>query len=159
MATVVLFPENVVNEIHDEVVLLDPEFTALKRPLRPSDPNKSVGVYGLDWEPSEHEIGGPADPSLARYSIGIQSMVKHATEEDGQALHTNIAHRVRTMLYRSVDLRLRLGQTKVLFDGGIVERVTRWGVSTQRFRSNEIQGQFVYVSVTNFWVDTETVNS
>lgn len=156
MELVKLFPENVVDVIHDEVKALDASLTALRRPLRPSDPNYSVGIFGMDWEPVDFEIGGPRDPALSRYQVGIQSLVKHATEEDGQALHTNIAHRVRIMLYRSGALRVRLMSTKVDFAGGIVERVTRWGISSQRFRSNEISGQFVYLAVTNVWIETET---
>ena len=151
-----LYPEVVVDAIYDEVQLLDEAITALRRPLRPTDPNYSVGIFGTDWQPVEHEIGGPPDPSLSRYEVSIQSLVKHAVEEEGQALHTNIAHRLRTMLYRNNDLRVRLGQMRIEFAGGVSEGVTRTGISNQRFRSNEIQGQFVYVSLTNFWFETHT---
>lgn len=153
----ILFPENVVTIVKDLIAEIDPDWTTVRRPLRPSDPNLAVGVFALGWEPSEHEIGGTPDPSLARYNLSIQSLVKHATEEGGQALHTNMAHRVRTMLYRSTDLRVRLAAASVTSPEGIVERVLKWGVSNQRFRSNEISGQFVYLSVTNVEIDTETV--
>lgn len=153
----ILFPENIVTILKEEIGKVDSAWTTIRRPLRPTDPNLSIGVFSLDWEPSEHEIGGTPDPSLARYGLTIQSLVKHGTEEEGQALHTNVAHRVRTMLYRSTDLRVRLGSASVTSPEGIIERPTRWGVSSQRFRSNEISGQFVYLSVTNFWIDTETV--
>jgi hypothetical protein len=126
-----------------------------RRPLRPTDPDKSIGVMALDWRPTESFIG-QHDPAISRYQFAIQVFLKHQDEEEGLQQHTLLSKNLRTMLYRGEALRLRLAslsETSLL----VTERVQRWGVRQQRFVSNEIQGRFLYLSTTEFWVETEAI--
>lgn len=152
---VAAFPSNVVEALRDElnVALGTQVELVVKRPLRPTDPDSSVGIYALDWQPGNHEIGFH-EPTLARYQVAIQVFVKHQDEEEGSAIHTFLSKTVRTMLYRGEALRIRLSSLNET-SLGVTERVQRWGVRQQRFVSNEIQGRFLYLSTTEFWIETE----
>lgn len=125
------------------------------RPLRPSDPAVCVGVFSLDWAPDELEIGA-SEPSLSTYIYAIQSFVKHTDEQEGNLLHGLLAKTVRAMLYRDADTRVALGSLSET-SLGITERAQRWGVRQQRFANNEVDGQFLFLSTTDFWLQTESV--
>lgn len=149
------FPVNVVEELKTSLDLLTGVDHVLRRPLRPTDPTGSMGVYPVSWNPDGYQIG-QYDPAVTRYKIAIQSFVKHGDDEQGVILHSQLAKRVRVMLYRDDELRVRLGSLNTV-DGGAIERLQRWGVETQRYLSNEIQGSFLFLSVTEMWVETEIV--
>ena len=149
------FPENFVDvlrlHIEDE-----PDFSfVLNRPLRPSDNNSTAGIYATLWQPSEFEIG-QYDPAISTYGITIQTLAKNATEEEGIVDHSRLAKKIRIMLYRDEELRIQLGQLKTTNDG-LTERTQRWGVQQQRFLSNEIDNQFLYLAVTDMWLETEII--
>lgn len=164
-----VFPNNVVKCLG--IVLPgigdEGELTVLKRPLRPTDPDKSIGIYGTMWNPveSSYEMGHfntlgtpvgamPGEPTLSDYQIGIQTLVKHSDTEAALAISSVLNKRVRTVLYRNQPLRLALASLYVE-DGTSRESTKRWGVRSQRYMSNEIEGKFVFVSVLDFWIETE----
>jgi hypothetical protein len=149
------FPENVVEELATMLAEVTDVDVVIRRPLRPTDPNGSIGVYAIDWAPTDHAIG-QFDPAVTRYKFAVQSFVKHGDDEVGVILHSQLAKRVRVMLYRDEELRVRLGSLSTDEDG-VIERLLRWGVQTQRYLSNEVQGTFLYLAVTELWVDTEIV--
>lgn len=126
------------------------------RPLRPSDPAASLGIFEVDWQPDDSEFGA-VFPTLSTYVWGLQVLVRHGDEQEGRALHSAITKSVRTMLDRDPDTRVALGQLNESPVGGGVERAQRWGVRTQRFANNEIDGQFVFLSTTDFWLQTESL--
>jgi hypothetical protein len=125
------------------------------RPLRPSDPAVCVGVFPLDWAADEQEIGG-TEPTLSTYVYAVQSFVKHTDEQEGNLLHGLLSKTVRAMLYRDQPTRVALG-TLSETSLGITERAQRWGVRQQRFANNEVDGQFLYLSTTDFWLQTESL--
>lgn len=149
------FPENIVEELSITLDTLAEVDKVVHRPLRPTDPNGSIGIYAVDWNPQEYQIG-QYDPAVTRYLVAIQSFVKHGDDQEGVALHARMAKKVRVMLYRDDELRVRLGTLSVTEDG-MTERLQRWGVQTQRYLSNEVQGSFMYLAVTEMWVETEIV--
>lgn len=149
------FPENVVAELKTSFESMGEVDTVVARPLKPTDPHLSLGVFAIDWTPRDFVIG-QYDPAVTRYMVGIQSFVKHGNEEEGIALHTRLAKMVRVMLYRDEGLRVRLGSLSTT-EFGVTERIQRWGVQTQRYISNEFQGSFLYLAVTELWVETEIV--
>lgn len=157
---VTVFPNNVILLMAAAYANIDPDITVLKRPLRSSDPNLSVGVFGSLWDPEEEslEIGHstPREPTLAVYQLATQVLIKDAEEESGLAIHSVLSKRIRTVLYRSEALRLGLESLSVT-DGSSVERTRRWGIRTQRYMNNDIDGQFVYVSTMEHWLETETL--
>jgi hypothetical protein len=154
---VTAFPANIVTALKEQ---LEVDFgsevdTVVARPLRPIDPDRSIGILAVDWRPVDHQIG-QHDPALGRYQLAIQCFIKHQDEEVGLAEHTLMSKNLRTMLYRGEALRLRLASLSET-SLGVTERVQRWGVRQQRFVSNEIQGRFLFLSTTEFWVETEAI--
>jgi len=149
------FPENVVEELSYNLAEIPEVEVVLRRPLRPTDPNGALGVFALSWNPEEYQIG-QFDPATTRYMLNIQSFVKHGNDEEGVVLHSRLAKRVRVMLYRDQQLRVGLGTLSVT-EGGVTERFQRWGVVTQRYLNNEMEGTFLYLAVTEMWVETEIV--
>lgn len=157
------FPMNVVAELDSTfkghvAALLDEDFVIITRPLRNTDPSRSVGIFPVDWRPSENsfEMTGGVGPTLSRYLFRVQNLVKHTDEIEGRALYAHDSKLVRAVLYRDTALRVRLAAlTETTL--GMRERTQRYGVNTQRFLNNEINGMFLYLSTTEFWLETETV--
>lgn len=154
-----VFPNNVVDLVATFLGTIDTDFMILKRPLRPTDPNQSIGLFGTLWMPDEssYEMGGvaPAEPTLSTYQLGVQCLVKDGDEERGLIVHSIMSKRVRSVLYRDQALRVSLGSLYVT-DGLSTERTTRWGIRTQRYMNNDIEGKFVYLSTLDYWLETET---
>lgn len=151
------FPMNVLDELKVSFDTHMPEHNIILRPLRYTDPAKSVGIYISDWVPQEdsHQIG-QEEPALATYAFRIQNLVKHTNEAEGKAWFAFDAKTIRAVLYRDNDLSLRL-RNLVENILGTRETAKRWGVARQRFLSNELKGQFVYLAQTDFWLQTESI--
>ena len=157
-----LFPNNVVMLLEMRLPSIDPEIEVFRRPLRDTDPIQAFGVFATLWTPNEdsYEFGTPAanvyahHPTLQNYTISIQGLVKDMDPESGLAKQSVMAKRLRAMLYR--DAPLRVGLTSLASQlGGLTERLQRWGVRQQRFISNEVQGQWMYLSTLDLWIETE----
>lgn len=152
------FPGNAVTLIGGSIKAIDADIVLLKRPLRPSDPNHAVGVYGTIWSPNEesYEMGhiGPGESTLSTYQLGVQTLVKDSDTERALATSNVLSKHVRTVLYRNNALRVALGNLSVQ-DGTSVERLKRWGIKNQRFMANDIEGTFVTISVMDLWIETE----
>lgn len=159
-ATRVVFPNNVVNTIADYVKpQIDADLFVVKRPLRPSDGAQSVGIFASLWTPDNESfemgrVGGFHEPTLGNYLISIQTFIRDMDEARGLAASSVLSTLVRTMLHRNVDLNVALRSLSVVIDGS-EERTKRYSVRTQRFHSNEIDGNFLYVSTLEFWLETE----
>lgn len=157
------FPANIVKLITDRVKpVIDEDLAVFKRPLRNSDPNQSVGAFPVIWTPDMESLemrGGPfprsSEPTLQQYTINIQAFIKDTDEQRGLNVHSILAKRVRTMLYRDDPIRVGLASLSSA-SGGSTERAKRWGVRTQRFISDEIEGSWLYLSTLEFWLETET---
>lgn len=149
------FPLNFAKILRDRFEDQDEFSMVVARPLRPSDQDRMVGIFPTVWIPQEFEIG-QYDPAVTRYMLAIQTMAKNATEEEGIAAHSKLAKKVRVMLYRDEDLRVQLGRLKTT-DPVVTERVQRWGATNQRFLANEINGQFLFLAVTDLWLETEII--
>jgi hypothetical protein len=150
------FPENVIDALKPsfDAHLTDHKF--IPRPLRFTDPERSLGIYALQWNPEQEDSAqiGQMEPALARYQFRIQNLIKAADEVEGRGLYTASAKIVRAILYRDPALRVRLCELseEVL---GSVERVKRYGVRAQGYLNNELRSQFVYLATTDMWVETE----
>lgn len=154
------FPENVVAEITNTFRnqgLIDFD-AVVARPLRTTDPNVTLGVFAVDWMPDNDsaEIGKKHGPTLTTYVFAIQGLVKHGDEQSGMRLHSILAKNIRSMLDRDPGLRVRLGQLSEA-SLGVAERAQRWGVRGQRFANNEVGGGFIYLSTTEFYLQTEAL--
>jgi hypothetical protein len=155
-----VFPTNIADEIVTSVQLAFPDYTVVRRPVRNGDPDKTYGIWPWDWNPDEQSFemnsGQSKEPTLQRYLIRMQTLVKYATEEEGREVATVDAKILRTVLYRDADLQVRLGDlTEDLL--GTRERLQRWGVRTQRFMNNQVgQQQFIFLTQTDFWAESES---
>lgn len=157
-----VFPNNIVKLVAEHSQLIDPDLAVLKRPLRNTDPNQSVGVSASLWTPdddSQEMRGGPygpSEPTLSTYRISVQSFIKDMDEVRGLNAHSVLSKLVRNMLYRDHALRVGLASLSTSVSE-VTERAQRWGIATQRYFSNELDGSWLYLSTLEFWLETETI--
>lgn len=148
------FPFAFVDAVIESLQAFLPNHQVVPRPLRMTDAAASVGVYPATWQdiPGTKEIGH-VESVENRYVLKIQTMRKSMQEAEGRALFANDSKLVRVILYRDPGLRVRLGglQESLL---GSVETVQRFGVTRQNFESTELSGSFVFLSVTDYTIDT-----
>lgn len=154
-----LFPNNIVAIVALRAQLLDSGLKILKRPLRPTDPNQSIGVMAAQWLPNEDSkemLGAQfaVQPTLSKYTITIQAFVRDMDEERGLNVHNALARILRSMLYTDNTLRVALSQLSSTLNSA-TERTQRWGVQSQRFFANEIKSEWLYLSILEFWLETE----
>jgi hypothetical protein len=159
-----VFPNNFVEVVSVVLPGIATEVTLQKRPLRPTDPNYSLGVYATIWTPNQdsYEIGhlggggdiGPSEPTLSEYQFGVQVLVKDGDSSRALAIGSLLNRRVRSVLYRNADLRQALAGLYAVEDG-VTERLKRWGIRNQRYLSNDVEGSFVHVSVLDGYIETE----
>lgn len=156
MSDLNIYPMNVVDEVAVSLdQYLDDVVEVLKRPLRPMDPYRCVGIFPTTNEVVQNslELGGD-EPTLQRYNYRVQYLCRHADEVVGRRQYAVDTKIVKTILYRDQALRVRLA---ALNDEslGFQERFKQFIIGTQRYLNNEINGQFMYLSVTEFTVVTE----
>jgi hypothetical protein len=136
----------------------DEPFVVVDRPLRPMDENGAIGVYSADCTPvpGSEEMMAPyyVGPTLNRYAFRIQNLGKGDQRTAGRR-YAKDAKRIRRMLASDQDLQLRLRELTEVSEF-TTERVQRMGYTKQRFLNNEFRGTFIYLAVTEFWIETET---
>lgn len=155
-----MFPNNVVALVATRCELLDSDLTIFKRPLRASDPNQTIGIVAAQWIPTEssREFLGQAystQPPLSRYTVTLQALIRDMDEERGLNVHSVLSRMLRSMLYTDQPLRVGLSALSSTLNGA-TEQSQRWGISQQRFFTNEIGGEWLYLSNLEFWLETET---
>lgn len=154
------FPNNIVELVHARCVLLDPDLYVVKRPLRATDPVQSIGILAAQWLPDEEskEMRGASfavQPSLSRYAIAVQAFIKDMDDERGLANHALLSRMLRSMLYTDQPLRVGLSMLSSTMNG-MTESTQRWGITQQRFFSNELTDEWLFLSILEFWLETET---
>ena len=170
-ANTIVFPNNVVELVNLRLSLtIDPvpdpvngNVQYYKRPLRPTDPAQSIGVFPVDWLPDDDskEFRGAAQlgisqPTLSKYYFNVQGFVKDTDQVRGIKVHSIMSSQIRAILYKDNPLRVGLAALQVTVNG-YTEKFQRLGVRTQRFITNEIDNAWVYLSTLEFWVETENV--
>lgn len=128
-----------------------------KRPLRQTDAAQVVGVFPALKRPDTRtsEIGFSA-PTINRYSIVMQSMVKSTNELEAISISSILANRLTRMFHH--DSALHVGLTALVVDmDNVRERLQRRGIELQRYLDNQVEGTFVRTSWVECWFDTETV--
>jgi hypothetical protein len=158
-----VFPNNAVTVLAARFESIDPDLSVVRRPLRPTDPNQSIGVFGQLCDPQDDSVefrGNPNPhagvPTRESYNIGIQAYVKDMDVERGLAVSSNMAEMVRTMLYDDEPLRVGLSVLKATVLG-VTKRTARWKIGSQRYLSNEVNGSHIYLSTLELWLETERV--
>lgn len=138
-----------------------PDFPSLNyfsRPLRPSDPNLSVCVFEADMEPVEYEIGQMShgtngNPSLLRWNVGVQILVKSAEEQEGRSLRAKLLNRVRTTLFSNVCAAALM----TLNDPISGERCTKYRLRRIAFANGDLGDQKAkyFIGQAEVYFDTE----
>lgn len=159
-ADVPVFPNNVASLIATRFTILDDDLVIIQRPLRASDPNETVGIFPTTWGTDEdsYELKGRqlgTEPTIGRYLVLIQGFVKDADQQRGLVRHSILAKMIRAMLYRDTTLAVQLQALSVDLLGTI-EQFQRWGIRRQSYLSNDVQGQWLYLSTTEMWFETST---
>lgn len=148
---------NIVDELHLALETHMVDHTIIDRPLRYADPARSIGIHVAEGTPlAQTQQIGQYEPSVERYQFRIQNLVKHSNETMGKAWFALDAKSIKAVLYRDPALRLRLASLdeEIL---GTRETAKQWGVTRQRFLSNELRSQFIYLASTDFWLETESI--
>lgn len=151
------FPQNAVNMLAVALAGLDPKIKVHKRPLRTTDSALCASVVAVNWSPDEDslELRRPAEPTVSRYTLGVQGMAKDMSEERGIAKHSALSVAIRHLLYRDPVLAEALSRLDVPVAGGR-EVFLRSGIAGQEFMSNEApRGGFLYLSTVEFWFETQ----
>lgn len=162
-----VFPVNIVNELYDHFIIFEgvavpanERVAVFRRPLQPYDPTQAIGIFAGSWSPTpdSHEMGRPGNtgPTLGRYALTIQGMVRDMDEERGAAVHSVMAKMLRSMLYSDPVLRLALHSLSAGL-GDQTERLKKWDIRRQDYLGNQVQGEWLYLSQIELDVETETV--
>lgn len=152
------FAEGVIDLFSQYATTVEGVSQVVKRSLNSLDVHGTLGVCLDQWQPIDYEmIGlGVMEPSTAQYTFSVQHVVKWGTQEDGEKLHREVAKAVRLMLYRNPELQVSL-RSLVVDEDDRRERFQKLRVTDQRYASNEMKGTFVFLSVTELVIETETV--
>lgn len=151
-----VFPNNAAELIAVRVKALYPELLVVKRPLKHTDLTQSVGVFPAQWVPNTESFEFPSkEPTLQTYLVNIQAFCKEMDEAKGIAIHSVMSKVMRSMLYNDQPLAIGLNVLQVTMFGS-VEKIQRRGINRQTYLSNEIDGQFLYLSTLEYYIETET---
>lgn len=159
-----VFPNNVAELIYVRTKpAIDSDLVVVQRPVRDSDGNEVVGIFPMTWTPDENSYEMAATPSplaageptIQRYIIGVQGLIKDTDEQRGIRKHAVLAKRLRSMLYRDTALAVGLNTLSVSMFGS-VERIQKRGILVQRYLNNELQGVFIFLSSIEYYVETQT---
>lgn len=152
------FPYNFVDMMAFRFSMIDDDLFVCKRRLYTTDPAQAVGVFADVWAPDQqsYEMRGDlaSEPTRQYYDIMVQCMIKDTDEERGIAVTSKLSKIIRGIMLTDVPLRDSL-RTLVTDLYGVRERTLRWSVPAQRFLSQELQGQFIFLSTVQVRVETE----
>lgn len=136
---------------------IDPDVKIYRRPLRTTDEAQCISVVPVDWNPDQGsiEFGRPGEPTIQRYTVAVQAMIKDMEEMRGIRKHSELSARVRHMLYRDLDLELALPTVSVKV-GSTTETLRKHSTEGQQFMSNQNpKGGFIYLSTVEYWFETQ----
>jgi hypothetical protein len=135
---------------------IDTPVTVYGRMLAAGDPDLSIGVFPMGWQPVVSPGIGSGEPDIGRYNLGIATMLKSVDRLSGERLSAIFVKRVRTALYRHKPLLDDLRSLSSFDDeSGLTERYQKSGVTSVDYASSQITGGFVFVSQTEFFIETE----
>jgi hypothetical protein len=156
-----LFPYNAVTLLAARFQMIDTDLFVCKRKLYTTDPAQAIGVSAALWspDPQSYQMRGTlsTEPSIQRYEINVQALVKDTDEENGIAVSSKLSKIVRGIILTDVPLRDSLRSlSSTLY--GVTERTLRWSIPAQRYLSQELSGQFVYLSTIQVQLETENTS-
>lgn len=164
--SVMCFPNNIVDVLalrvkaNFDVIDSSGDTIVVKRPLTSMDADQSVGIVPVDWSPKNPpEMGrkpNQFENAIQAYTIMVQALINDMSEDKAIRRHSAFSTLLRRMLYRDTVLLGALSQLKVTTDDGISEATMQFGVRSQNFLVNQKGSSFQYLSVIEFWLETQT---
>lgn len=161
-----VFPNNAVLLLSEKAAEIDDDIVVLRRPLKKTDPIQAIGVFASQWVPDlrSYEMGnvlggGRSEPTLQSYVISIQAMVQDGDEVRGLTTHAVLGKKIRDMLLRDPHVGVALAQlvhTESFNGTPVTERFKKRWINTQRYASNEVDGQWIYFTSLELLIETET---
>lgn len=151
------FPYGPIMLIRTRLIALDAELDVHLRPTQITDRDFTICLVPDLWRPNEdsYEMGRfTRQPTIQRYPISVQCLTLDMDETVGLQRNAAMASNVRRILYADEPLRVGFGALSVT-SGGATERAQKWGVTQQKFLSNIVDGQFAFMSILDFWFETE----
>lgn len=157
--TVDAFPNKALTIIAARMELIDASVNVELRPLRPADPNFSIGIYPTGWTPVPNtiEMRGvdfARDSTIQQYGVVVQCMIKDAKEERGLASHSVFSEIVRTILATDAPLRSQLGGLTATLDDS-TKILKRWWIRSGRYISGSLQGNNLYLASNDLILEVE----
>lgn len=155
------FPSNVISLFAAKFAEVDSDLPIKMRPLIETDGTQAVGVYPVDYRPDQdtHEmkayIGGAQVPVLQDYLINIMTMVMDSEQERGIATSSTLSDKICSVVAYDTVLDVAL-KNLVITESGRIKSARRWGIRRTIYQSGDLRGFFLYVSVSEFWLQTET---
>lgn len=159
--TTPVFPNNVVDLVAMRFEIFT-NLNVIRRSLRTSDPNLSVGIAAASWLPipgsqEMRGIGGGSNAStLEQYVLTVEGFVRDDDEERGLATHSVLSEAIRTTLGDDAPLRAQLGGLQSVF-GTTQKSLQRFWVRSGRFASGKLQGAFLYLTTSEFVIEVEKI--
>lgn len=152
------FPSNVVELICARFELYDLGLTVLRRMPANDDPNYTIGVIATTKTPSEDSTEIRQDrflgATISEYVVTVYSFVKDADRARGTAAHSVMAEIVEVTLEDDPALRASLAQLQATVLG-TTKKMGRRYIRQTRFLSNEVNGNHLFLSATDFCFETQ----
>lgn len=150
------YQDQLLDLIAARVIAVDDVNVVVLRSLNSTDAHGTLGLSVDDWAPLEYEMGGPVpyEPSVQRYNLSLQHIVKWAKQEEGERKHREVAKAIRLMLYRDTDFQVSL-RSLFVQENSRREGTRRFYITDQRYAQNLAAGVFLYMSVTGLAIETE----
>lgn len=154
----VFFPYNAIAVIESACkIVIDPELNVERRRLTIVDPNDSVGIAPVSWNPMAGEVGRQ-ESSIQLYTIYIQTLIVDPDEARGLQTHSYFAKRMREMLVRHKPLHVALGSLETIDPTGVRERTLKTSVGEQVFHNQIADGNWRYLSTLELRLETQISN-
>lgn len=151
------FPTNLVNALAGTLSAIDPEVTVYQRPLSSMDNVQAIGVYPVRVEDitTSMEIGNHFGPTLERWIIGVQALVKDADQQQGSRDHSLLLSLIEDILYNNPSLDLLLTSITSLSISGVRRRTQRRGIRARNFLQGQLAGDWYYLGTLEYWMESE----
>lgn len=154
----VFFPYNAIAVLESATrIVIDNSLNFERRRLTIVDPNDTVGIAPVSWNPVAGELGR-VESTIQLYTLYIQTLIVDPDEARGLQTHSYFAKRMREMLVRHQPLRVALGSLETVDQHGVKERTLRTTVGEQVFHNQVADGNWRYLSTLELRLETQISN-
>lgn len=154
----IFFPYNAIALIENSTRMqIDADINFERRRLIATDPNDTVGIAPVSWNPVAGEMGR-LESTIQLYTLYIQTLIVDPDEARGLQTHSFFAKRMREMLVRYQPLHVALGSLKTIDPNGVQEEATKASVGEQVFHNQESDGNWRYLSTLELRLETQIRN-